>query len=74
MYNYYHCIFRNSNGTVTTVNCLFIVTAYPNFTCDIPLCVSDMNEWNEINITLKTTVFLMDDRVKLIEQYFSVQI
>jgi len=30
--------------TTATVNFVILVTAFPNFTCDIPFSVSDMNE------------------------------
>jgi len=49
LYNCYQfscCAVRNSNVTAETVNSVFLVTAFPNFTCDIPFCVSDMIELN----------------------------
>ena len=38
------CVGRNSNVNTAQINCVFLVTALPNFTCDIPFSVSDMDE------------------------------
>jgi len=38
------CTDRNSNVTTAPVNYFFIVTAFQDFTCDIPFCVRDMKE------------------------------
>ena len=41
----YSCyVNRISNVVTAQTNSVFPVTAYPIFTCDIPLCVSDMIE------------------------------
>jgi hypothetical protein len=45
------CAGNNSNVTTASVNCVFLVTGLPIFTCDITFCVTDMNE---INIILNT--------------------
>jgi len=51
---------RNSNVPIAKVNSVILVTAFPNFPCDIPFSVSDMNERNVYHSN--TTVFLWDDR------------
>jgi len=40
---YICCSDRKPIVTTATINSLFLVTAFPNFTCDIPFSVSDMN-------------------------------
>ena len=47
VYSFYQCSCcadRNSNVNTAQINCVFLVTALPNFTCDIPFSVSDMDE------------------------------
>ena len=38
------CADRNSNVTTSQTNTVFLVTAFPIFTCGIPFSVRDMNE------------------------------
>jgi len=66
LYNCYQCSCcagRNSSVNTAQIYSVFIVTAFLNFTCDIPFSVSEMDEWNWHHSN--TTVFLWDDRKNL---------
>ena len=72
VYSFYKCSCcagRNTNVNTAQINSVFLIIAFPNFTCDITFSVSDMV--NEINIILTpvhfygtiATVFLFEGYV-----------